>query len=111
MVRLIAEQKGYSRKTEVRIDSRNPKLFNSQDLEVLDDADEYDDDYEPEEQREKAPVNFVVQRARTMIDKMEQGDRREVISELLRRYEKSLADDDDMVDENEDALLAAMEDV
>jgi len=104
IVRLVAEQKGYSRKTEIRIDSRNPKLFDSQDLEEL---DETDDDI-PEK---SAPVNFVIQRARAVIDKMAPGDEREAIVELLQRYEKSLSDDDDTVDENEDALFAAMEDM
>ena len=104
IVRLVAEQKGYSRKTEVRIDSRNPKLFDSQDLEELDETDDY-------ETEESSPVNFVIQRARAVIDKMEAGDEREAIIELLRRYEKSLSDDDDTVDENEDALFAAMEDI
>jgi molecular chaperone DnaK len=104
MVRLVAEQKGYSRKTEVRIDSRNPKLFKSQELEELDEAD----DCEPEE---NAPVNFVIQRARAIIDKMEHGDKRDSILKLLQQYEKSLIDDDDTVDENEDSLLAAMENI
>jgi molecular chaperone DnaK len=111
VVHLVAEQKGYSRKTEIRIDSRNPKLFASQDLDNLPDMDEDEDELEDAGYGQgKAPMNFVIQRARALIDKMEPGEDREVIMELLRQYEKSLNIDEDKADEIEDALLAIMED-
>ncbi len=105
VVHLVAEQKGYSRKTEVRLDSRAPQLFASQDLDELDDMDETDGN------GRTAPVNFVIQRARVMLDKMEPGEKRDAFSDLLRQYEQSLVDDDDAVDEIEDALLLAMEEM
>jgi molecular chaperone DnaK len=107
VVHLVAEQKGYSRKTEIRIDSRNPQLYDSQALDDLEETEENGDD----ESKSEAPMNFVIQRARAIIEKMEECEKRATISELLQRYEKSLKDDDEEIDEIEDELLSAMEDV
>ncbi|MDR3230006.1 MAG: Hsp70 family protein [Synergistaceae bacterium] len=107
IVHLVAEQKGYSRKTEIRIDSRNPKLFASQDL------DEIEEDADAEENapgEEAGAINFVTQRARSLIGRMEDDEGKKLLSETLARYEKALRDDDSDVDEIEDDLLALMED-
>jgi molecular chaperone DnaK len=104
IVHLVAEQKGYSRKTEIRIDSRNPQLFSSQGLEEIEE-DEGNDD----EEESSNAVNFVTQRARTLIAKMESGAKKDVLAETLARYEKALLDDDEAEDEVEDELLALIE--
>jgi molecular chaperone DnaK len=103
IVHLVAEQKGYSRKTEIRIDSRNPQLFSSQGLEEI----EEDEDDETEESPNA--VNFVTQRARNLIAKMEAGAKKDALEEALANYEKALLDDDEAVDEVEDELLALIE--
>ena len=104
MVRLVAEQKGYSRKTEVRIDSRNPQLFASQELEELEDEEE-----KGEKGENRAAVNFVTRRARALIEKMEEGERRQALFSLLESYEKALLEESDDVDRVEDELLSFIE--
>jgi len=109
IVHLVAEQKGYSRRTEVRIDSRNPELFRSQNLEDIEEDDEdADEEIEALEENSRA-INFVTQRARDLIGGMADGERKKSLSEALARYEKALKDDDDAVDEIEDELLTLME--
>ncbi|MDR1621258.1 MAG: Hsp70 family protein [Synergistaceae bacterium] len=106
IVHLVAEQKGYSRKTEIRIDSRNPQLFSSQGLQEIEDGAD-DEDEEAEEQA--IAINFVTQRARNLISKMQDGEKKNALAEALARYEKALVDDDSLVDEIEDELLALIE--
>jgi molecular chaperone DnaK len=107
IVHLVAEQKGYSRKTEIRIDSRNPQLFSSQGLEEIEEDDENEDVDEVEES--PSAVNFVTQRARNLISKMEAGAEKDALAEVLARYEKALLDDDEAVDEVEDELLTLID--
>ncbi|MDR2522090.1 MAG: Hsp70 family protein [Synergistaceae bacterium] len=104
MVRLVAEQKGYSRKTEVRIDSRNPQLFASQELEELEDEEE-----NGEKGENRTAVNFVTRRARALIEKMEEGERRQALFNLLESYGKALREESDDVDRVEDQLLSFIE--
>ncbi|MDR2529178.1 MAG: Hsp70 family protein, partial [Synergistaceae bacterium] len=103
MVRLVAEQKGYSRKTEIRVDSRNPQLFASQELEELGEE-------EDEGERSRSAVNFVTRRARALLEKMKEGEKRQTLFDLLERYEKALLEEEsDDVDRLEDELLSLME--
>ncbi|MDR2179917.1 MAG: Hsp70 family protein [Synergistaceae bacterium] len=103
IVHMVAEQKGYSRKTELRIDSRNPQLFSSQGLEKIQEDEE--------EETEESPnaVNFVTQRARNLLSKMEPGAKKDALTQSLARYEEALMDDEDALDEVEDELLALIE--
>ncbi|MDR1873913.1 MAG: Hsp70 family protein [Synergistaceae bacterium] len=112
IVHLVGEQKGYSRKTELRIDSRNPELFGSQDLTEIEDGEDEDESAEGNSEDAGSAVNFVTQRARTLIAGMEAGEARDLLSSLLVRYEEALRDggDEGDVDEIEDELLSLMED-
>jgi molecular chaperone DnaK len=111
IVHLVAEQKGYSRKTELRIDSR--RLFDSQGLEEIGEEDEEneEDGGFAEDGAENAAnvVNFVTQRARSQVREMEPGEEKERLSSLLARYEKALKNDDEDIDAIEDELLALMD--
>ena len=136
IVHLVAEQKGYGRKTELRVDSRAPRLSDSPGLEEIgegiegeylegEDA-EYPEDGFAQNDTEGIgdtgdtadtvnAINFVTQRARSLISGMEPGEEKELLSSLLARYEKALRDDDDEDDEDkdidaiEDELLALIE--
>ncbi|GHS99955.1 chaperone protein DnaK [Synergistales bacterium] len=104
IVHLVAEQKGYSRKTEIRIDSRNPET--SQDLSEIEEGEENEaDDFE----EEAKAVNFVTQRARSLIEATTDKDKQKLLTDALKRYEKALNDDDDDIDDIEDELLALIE--
>ncbi len=103
MVRIIAEQKGYSRRTELKLDSRSPQLFASQTLNGLGDSREDDAEVGG------AAINFVTRRARGLIDRLPPGKRRDRIADLLARYEKALRGEEEDVDEIEDELLSLME--
>ncbi|GHV33536.1 molecular chaperone DnaK [Synergistales bacterium] len=105
IVHLIAEQKGYSRKTEIRIDSRNPQPV-SQNLSEIEDGEWYEED-EPE--AEARAINFVTQRANTLIAKIEDKAKKKLLSDALARYEKALKDDDGDIDGIEDELLSLIE--
>jgi molecular chaperone DnaK len=111
IVHMVAEQKGYSRKTEVRIDSRNPKLFSSQGLEEIEEGEEDEEGGEDKEEiaDSSGAVNFVTQRVRSLLSKMEKGAEKDELQEALAQYEKALLDDDETVDEIEDKLLALMD--
>ncbi|MDR1978806.1 MAG: Hsp70 family protein [Synergistaceae bacterium] len=114
IVHMVAEQKGYSRKTEVRIDSRNPQLFSSQGLKEIEGDTENEDEEEIEVEVEEGAnaINFVTQHARNMLSKMPAGEKKDVLAETLARYERALLDDGDdgnNVDEIEDELLSLME--
>jgi molecular chaperone DnaK len=107
MVHMVAEQQGYSRKTEIRIDSRNPQLFSSQGLKEIE-GDE-DDELGDDEMESSNAVNFVTQRARNLLSQMEAGEEKDALAEVLGRYEKALLGDDEDLDELEDDLLALIE--
>jgi len=106
IVHVTAEQKGYSRKVEIRIDSRRSNTAVEQDIEVL--RDEADGGGEDDAAR--PAINFVTARARALLGKMPAGERRDSLSALLARYEKALAADSDDLDDIEDELLSLMED-
>ena len=118
VVHLVAQQKGYSRKMELRIDSR--KVFDSPEPgEGGRDAENvgYVDDAEEAENVGDAAnaVNFVTQRASSLLLEMEPGEERDLLSSILDRYEKALRNDNENEDEEEDIdsieddLLAFME--
>jgi molecular chaperone DnaK len=106
MVHMVAEQKGYSRKTELRIDSRNPQLFPSQELVEIEEGEEYE---EESEEAMTGSINFVTQRAQKLLEKLPAGERKDVLANALDRYEKALRDDDEDMDNIEDELLSLME--
>jgi molecular chaperone DnaK len=110
MVHMVAEQKGYSRKTELRIDSRNPQLFPSQELDEIEEGEEaeYEEDGEGAEAMTGA-INFVTQRARKLLETLPEGEKKDSLSDALGRYEKALRNDEEDLDSIEDELLSLME--
>ncbi|MDR1944444.1 MAG: Hsp70 family protein, partial [Synergistaceae bacterium] len=103
IIHLTAEHKGFSKKVEVYFDSRNPQEGRRQALDA-DDSDEYDD-----EPASEAPVNFVIHRARILLDGMPPGTKKDAFAALLERYESALLEDADDIDSVEDDLLSAMD--
>lgn len=104
MIRIVVEQKGFSRKTEITLDSRNPVGEMPVNLDDEPDFDFADETF-------VAPVNFVTNRARKLLEKMPVGENREKLAALLDRYENALRDDSDDIDDVEDELLSLMEDI
>ncbi|MDR1378667.1 MAG: Hsp70 family protein [Synergistaceae bacterium] len=114
IVHMVAEQKGYSRKTELRIDSRNPQLFPSQELEKIEEGEEYEEEREEECEEENEEtmtnaINFVTQRARKLLETLPAGEKKDVLSEALSQYEKAFKDDKEDLDNIEDELLSLLE--
>ena len=103
IVHLVAEQKGYSRKTEIRIDSRNPQLFSSRLQEI--------EEGEACAKESADATNFVTQRARKLISKMEAGEKKDILTQTLAQYEKLLLDNEEIVDAIEDTLLDLIEEI
>jgi molecular chaperone DnaK len=120
MVHMVAEQKGYSRRTEVEFDSRNPQVEWTQALDLFDGDDDNpftedkgDDEKDGERDtgsRTATGINFVIKRARTLLDRIE-GKNREQLADLLKRYEKALDEDGEELDALEDELLTFMDTV
>jgi molecular chaperone DnaK len=107
IIHLTAEQKGYSKRTEVRFDSRHPRILCQQELETMDD-DEEDEDIGP---NQGSPINFVIRRARELLKTMSDGDDKSAFIALTDRYELALLKDSDEIDDLEDELLSAMDDL
>ena len=102
IIRVTAEQKGYSRRTEVRMDSRNPAGEAMQEInEMADDGA----DAAPT----VIPVNFVTNRARKKLEGMPHGEERDAFEKLLAAYEEALLTESGEIDEIEDDLIEAME--
>ncbi|MDR0882162.1 MAG: Hsp70 family protein [Candidatus Adiutrix sp.] len=111
MVHMVAEQKGYSRRTEVRFDSRNPQGDDFQSLDFLDD-DDNDDGLEPASpSRAGEGINFITRRARTLLEKISKEENQAVLASLLERYEQALANDSADLDDLEDELLSLMDEI
>jgi molecular chaperone DnaK len=107
IIHLTAEHKGFSKKVEVHFDSRNPQEEHSQELnEDLDDDSPDERGNQPE-----SSVNFVTHRARTLLEGMPSGPDKISLAALLERYESALADDSDDIDDIEDELLSAMDEL
>jgi molecular chaperone DnaK len=109
MIHMVAEQKGYSRRTEVEFDSRNPQIEWTQELDLFDVNDDEIDD-EPDTGGHVIGINFVIKRARALLEKIK-GENREQLADLLGRYEKALAEDSADLDALEDDLLIFMDKV
>ncbi|MDR3177288.1 MAG: Hsp70 family protein [Desulfovibrio sp.] len=117
MIHMVAEQKGYSRRTEVEFDSRNPQIERTQELDFFDDGDSSaqggcgdEKDNERDTAQAATGTNFVINRARALLERIE-GENREQLVDLLGRYEKALFEDSAELDVLEDDLLAFMDKV
>ncbi|MDR1577683.1 MAG: Hsp70 family protein [Deltaproteobacteria bacterium] len=135
MIHVIAEQKGHKRRLEVDLDSRNPftdengpkviddwsaltkawvqsGLNDDDDDDDDDDRDDHNEDNADDQTRnESDPIqwNFVLKRARVLIESMEPGEKLDQLTKLVTRYSQALKDDADEVDELEDEILSFME--
>ncbi len=104
IVRISAEHKGYSRKKEIRIDSRDPQVFIDLDTDGFT-GEENDDSREG-----GAPlINFVTARARALLERMPKGAHYDELSSLLSRYEEALSNESEDLENIEDQLLCIME--
>jgi hypothetical protein len=102
MIHVSAEQKGYGRRTEVLVDSRNPLGAASREVSL--EGSEC-----PDEDETRTPVNFVTHRARSILSDMPDGESKDALSSLLEKYEAALMSDSGDVDDIEDELLSMME--
>lgn len=104
LVQVRAEQMGYSRRTALVIDSRNPQGLASQALELLDEGGEPAADQTPA----GAGINFAIRKARSRLEKLA-GPDRDILAGLLARYQAALAAEADDLDDLEDELLNFMD--
>lgn len=115
IVRVTVEQRGYSRRTEIRLDSQNPET--TQDLEaLLDDerAAEYGSNFSlsPEvgDSEEIKPLNFILQKARHLIGSLEEMQDKESIIKAVENYETALSSfNEDATDLAEEQLIEILE--
>jgi molecular chaperone DnaK len=103
IVHITAEQKGFSRKIELSLDSRNPGEILEQDMEELDEEMEAEIMESSEEM-----FNFILVRARKFLEKLPEEKRKDLVV-LLDNYEEALKEDADNLDDLEDELLLFME--
>ena len=118
IIHVKVEQKGYSRKREVDLDihKQNQHFF-----EMKMDRDSPDDGFDDEEgavdseetmKFDKGITNFILQKARKLMDKITNESQKIRLQDLIQHYELALhKDDEDLVDEAEDALVDFMEEL
>jgi molecular chaperone DnaK len=127
MIHVVAEQKGYNRKLELDLDSRNPskkgfspgtgEFFNLDEFfdssngdDDYDDSDDADnDDDKSIDQPTTDRVNFVLKRANTILSTMEDGQAKDEMSDLVNRYQIALNEESADLDDLEDKLLSLIE--
>jgi molecular chaperone DnaK len=102
IIHLTAEHKGFSKKVEVYFDSRNPEEARSQLL---------NEDSRGGPDKSEPAVNFVIHRAKSLLGEMTPGPRKTSLAALLERYESALAEDSVDIDDIEDELLSAMDEL
>ncbi len=118
IIHVKVEQKGYSRKREVDLDihKQNQHFF-----EMKMDRDSPDDGFDDEEgaddteetmKFDKEITNFILQKARKLMDTITDEKQKIRLQDLIQHYELALhKDDEDLVDEAEDALVDFMEEL
>jgi len=115
IIRVKAEQKGYSRKREVDLDSslRN-QSFVSLDLEE-DEEDLLEEDAasgfsDPEAGQQSRVTNYILQKARSLLERLEAREEQSELQGLIRDYEQALlGKDEEAVDEAEESLVEYLE--
>ncbi len=116
IIRVKAEQKGFSRKREVDLDSsqRNQNFvsldfeedFEDEPLEPADDAEASGSGA----QEQSRVTNYILQKARGLLERLETGEEQSELQELIQDYEQALlGDDEDEVDEAEESLVEYLE--
>ena len=110
IIHVKVEQKGYSRKREVDLDSsqRNQKFL---ELDLEDDESKHgweddDDSLEDSEEENQNITNFILHKARTILKNTEDSAQRNTLQALITAYEQALQGaDEDAVDEAEEKLV------
>lgn len=119
IIHVKVEQKGYSRKREVDLDVHKQGqefLELNLGLDLLEDlADEFEEDGDELEESPtvgKEVTNFILQKARTLLEDIADTEDRVALQDLIQDYELALhKDDEDLVDDAEDALVDFMEEL
>lgn len=116
LIRVNVEQKGYSRKREVNMDSsRRGQSFISLDEEDMDEAPLPDEDPETDPSlfdsgHGGTVTNYILKKARGLLEGLDREEERAQLGDLIRDYENALRDgDEDTVDDTEEALVDFME--
>ncbi|MFO7802511.1 MAG: Hsp70 family protein, partial [Desulfovermiculus sp.] len=110
IIHVKVEQKGYSRKREVDLDSsqRNQKFL---ELDLDDDErahgwEDDDESLEESEEENRNITNFILHKARTILKNTEDSAQRNTLQALITAYEQALqGEDEDAVDEAEEKLV------
>ena len=118
IIRVNVEQKGYSRKREVDMDSsRREQSFISLDDGEMDQEPLPDEEENPEtdpslfdSERKGQVTNYILKKARGLLESLDREEERSELGTLIRDYENALQDgDEDTVDDTEEALVDFME--
>ncbi|MFP4588085.1 MAG: Hsp70 family protein [Desulfohalobiaceae bacterium] len=112
IIRVKVEQKGYSRKREVDLDSskQNQQFL---ELDMHGDWDDLDQDLEEDEQelqdnreQDKQVTNYILHKARGILDTCQDQGQKNTLKSLIQAYETALREEDeDAVDEAEEVLV------
>jgi molecular chaperone DnaK len=117
IIRVTVEQKGYSRKREVNLDSslrnQNFVLVDFEDDGYEDEPVELGDDPKVPNSgaKEQSQVtNYILQKARSLMERLEARKEESELPELIEDYEQALlGDDENEVDEAEEILIEYLE--
>lgn len=108
IIHVKVEQKGYSRKREVDLDStqRNQK-FLELDLEEPDGDTNWEDDTPDEDEETNRNItNYILHKARNILQNTQDFAQRNTLQALITAYEQALqGEDEDEVDEAEEKLV------
>ncbi|MFP4428518.1 MAG: Hsp70 family protein [Desulfovermiculus sp.] len=107
IIHVKVEQKGYSRKREVDLDSsqRNQK-FLELDLEESDSDEDWEDDIPEDEDAGRHITNYILHKARGILQNTQDPAQRNTLEALITAYEQALqGEDEDEVDEAEEKLV------
>ena len=110
IIRVRVEQKGYSVKREVDLDSsRQDQMFLKVDLDSDPDMDDQPDESPRGSQQ---TTNYILHKARGMLDELSGDASRNTLKSLIKDYEDALqGDDEDAVDEAEETLVDYMDEL
>ncbi len=119
IIHVKVEQKGYSRKREVDLDIHKQdqhffEMYMDRDIpdNGFQDEQEEADEYEDSIELDKNITNFILQKARTVLENIKNEEDKKQLQDLIRDYELALhKDDENLVDEAEDALVDFMEEL
>ena len=108
IIHVKVEQKGYSRKREVDLDSsKQDQKFLHLDLQYTEDKEVWDD-FEDEDAQDdsKEVTNYILHKARNTLETIKNLAQRNTLQTLIAAYEQALlGEDEDTVDEAEENLV------